>query len=151
MCFICLPMFTVKVIWFCVVVSGLKSKITDFQQLSLHGKSIEFGKNVQVYNDHFYHGIDPTRPQVGIWSPHIVLHIIAIFPDTCIVFIVILRKTTLKFTPYFFLSYISVSGIVFYVSYIHSRTMYLVPKTISTIPNTQNRRKSTNRVLEIRW
>ena len=29
--------------------------------------------------------------------------------------------------------------------------MYLVPKTISTIQNTQNRRKSTNRVLEIRW
>jgi len=45
-------------------------------------------------------------------------------PKICIVFFLILRKTTLTFTLLYLLNYIRGSGIAFYVSYIHSRTMY---------------------------
>ena len=45
-----------------------------------------------------------------------------LFPVTCIVFLIILRQKDVLYN----LNYIQGSGIVFCVSYIHSRTMYAV-------------------------
>ena len=47
------------------------------------------------------------------------LHILALFPETRIMYFVILRKATLKFNPpMYVLNYIQRSGIAFNVSYI---------------------------------
>jgi len=52
---------------------------------------------------------------------------IASFPETRIVFFVFLRKTAMKFYTLVYLKLHTGSGIALYVSYIHSRTMYVVP------------------------
>ena len=57
-------------------------------------------------------------------------HLVALFPETHISFFVILRKTTLQVvppSPQYFWNYIQGSENGLYVSYILSRTMYVVP------------------------
>ena len=66
------------------------------------------------------------------------------FPETRILFFVILRKKHWSITPLYCLNYKQGSGITFYVIYIHSRTIHLcingedLKRMNPTIPNTQN-------------
>ena len=52
-------------------------------------------------------------------------HFVTLFTETCIVFFTILSFT--PSLPLYYINYLQGSGTVFYVSYIHSRTLYVVP------------------------
>jgi len=60
-----------------------------------------------------------------------LFYAVALFPETCNMFLDDLRKQTLKFNPTVFLKHKPGSRLSFYVGHIHSRTMYLSPIEIA--------------------
>ena len=77
-------------------------------------------------------------------------YFVALFPETRFVLFFILRKTTLKCFPLYHLNYKRGAEITFYVSYIHSRTIYGVPIERAWHDNSNHTKYSISPKIDLR-